>query len=315
MKSKLVMTIEQMKDEAKWLEMRTKGIGGSDAAIVCGLNKWKSPHALWLEKTGQVEPEDLSDNEYVYWGHKLEQLVADRFCELTGKKVRKCGLMQSIEHPFMLASVDRLVVGENAGLECKTANGFSGKQWEADEIPDAYYIQALHYMAVTGFDKWYIAVLIGGNRFVWKEIPRNDEEIAALIEAENVFWFMVENNIEPPVDGTASCSESLLKKYPGGKKEPVQLPETVENKAAKFLELKEMERGLKIDLAQLSNEIKEMMGNNEEAYCGNYQFRWNTVKGRTGIDKDKLKQLYPTQYAECLKMGATSRSFSVKYVE
>ena len=315
MKSKLVMTIEQMKDEAKWLEMRMKGIGGSDAAIVCGLNKWKSPHALWLEKTGQVEPEDLSDNEYVYWGHKLEQLVADRFCELTGKKVRKCGLMQSIEHSFMLASVDRLVVGENAGLECKTANGFSGKQWEADEIPDAYYIQALHYMAVTGFDKWYIAVLIGGNRFVWKEIPRNDEEIAALIEAEKDFWATIENNIEPPVDGTASCSESLLKKYPGGKKEPVQLPETVENKAAKFLELKEMERGLKIDLAQLSNEIKEMMGNNEEAYCGNYQFRWNTVKGRTALDKDKLKQLYPTQYAECLKTGAASRSFSVKYVE
>lgn len=315
MKSKLVMTIEQMKDEAKWLEMRMKGIGGSDAAIVCGLNKWKSPHALWLEKTGQVEPEDLSDNEYVYWGHKLEQLVADRFCELTGKKVRKCGLMQSIEHPFMLASVDRLVVGENAGLECKTANGFSGKQWEADEIPDAYYIQALHYLSVTGFDKWYIAVLIGGNHFVWKEIPRNDEEIAALIEAEKDFWLMVENNIEPPVDGTASCSESLLKKYPGGKKEPVQLPETVENKAAKFLELKEIERGLKIDLAQLSNEIKEMMGDNEEAYSGNYQFRWNTVKGRTGLDKDKLKQLYPTQYAECLKTGAASRSFSVKYVE
>lgn len=315
MKSKLIMTIEAMQNEAAWLEKRKQGIGGSDASIICGFNKWKSPHALWLEKTGQVEPEDLSDNEYVYWGHKLEQLVADRFCELTGKKVRKCGLMQSTEYPFMLASVDRLAVGENAGLECKTANGFSAKQWEADEVPDAYYIQALHYMAVTGFDKWYIAVLIGGNHFVWKEIPRNDEEIAALIEAEKDFWFMVENNIEPPVDGTASCSESLVKKYPGGNKEPVELPEAVEHKAKKLLELQEMARGLKIDMSQLQNEIKEMMGDNEEAYRGNYQFHWNTVKGRTDIDKERLKMLYPTQYADCLKIGANSRRFTVKYVD
>lgn len=314
MKSKLIMTVEAMQNEKAWLEMRKQGIGGSDASIICGLNKWKSPRSLWLEKTGQIEPEDLSSNEYVYWGHKLEQLVADRFCELTGKKVRKCGLMQSIEYPYMQASVDRLVIGENAGLECKTANGFLGKLWEADEVPDAYYIQCLHYMAVTGFEKWYIAVLIGGNHFVWKEIPRNEDEIKALIEAEKDFWYMVQNNIEPPVDGSSSCNEALSKKYVGGNKEPVEIP-GVEAKAKKLLELQEMANGLKIDIAQLQNEIKEKMGDNEEAYCGNYQLHWNVVKGRTSVDTKKLKTLYPEQYAECLKKGADTRRFSVKFVD
>ena len=92
MEAKLIMTVEEMKDHAKWLELRNSGIGGSDAATVLGLNKWKSPFQLWLEKTGQTEPDDLSQNEYVYWGTVLEQVVADRFCELTGKKVRHQGM-------------------------------------------------------------------------------------------------------------------------------------------------------------------------------------------------------------------------------
>ena len=83
----LVMTCEEMKDKENWLAMRKAGIGGSDAAAVIGLSRWKSPFQVWLEKTGQTEPDDLSNNEYVYWGTVLEQAVADRFCELTGKKV------------------------------------------------------------------------------------------------------------------------------------------------------------------------------------------------------------------------------------
>ena len=85
MNANLIMTVEEMKDRKAWEKLRNIGIGGSDAAIIAGLNRWKSPYQLWLEKTRQVEPEDISDNEYVYWGTVLEQLVADRFCELTGK--------------------------------------------------------------------------------------------------------------------------------------------------------------------------------------------------------------------------------------
>ena len=177
MKGKLIMTVEQAADRVAWERVRNSGIGGSDIACIMGLNPWKSAYALYAEKHGDVEAEDLSDNEFVYWGTVLEQVVADRFCELTGKKVRKCGTLQDESYEFMLANVDRLVVGENAGLECKTANGFKSKDWDGDELPDSYYCQCQWYMAVTGYDKWYIACLIGGNHFVWKEIPRNDEFI------------------------------------------------------------------------------------------------------------------------------------------
>ena len=133
--AKLIMTVAEMADEKKWLAARREGIGGSDASIIVGLNRWKSPFQLWLEKTGKAEAEDLSGNEYVYWGKVLEEAVANRFCELTGKKVQRRGLLQMDDHPYIRASVDRMVVGENAGLECKTCNGFAAKEWEDDEVP------------------------------------------------------------------------------------------------------------------------------------------------------------------------------------
>ena len=148
--AKLIMTVAEMADEKKWLDARREGIGGSDASVIVGLNRWKSPFQLWLEKTGKAEPEDLSGNEYVYWGKVLEEAVANRFCELTGKKVQRRGLLQMDDYPYIRASVDRMVVGENAGLECKTCNGFAAKEWEDDEVPTAYYVQCQHYMMVTG---------------------------------------------------------------------------------------------------------------------------------------------------------------------
>ena len=117
MDAELIMTVKETEDRNAWLKMRTQGIGGSDASIIAGMNRWKSPFQLWQEKTGQVEPEELDDNEYIYWGRVLEQAVADRFSELTGKKVHKQGMLRNKEYPWMLANVDRMVVGEDAGLE------------------------------------------------------------------------------------------------------------------------------------------------------------------------------------------------------
>ena len=222
--AKLIMTVAEMADEKKWLEARREGIGGSDASVIVGLNRWKSPFQLWLEKTGKAEPEDLSDNEYVYWGKVLEEAVANRFCELTGKKVQRRGLLQMDGCPYIIASVDRMVVGENAGLECKTCNGFAAKEWEDDEVPAAYYVQCQHYMMVTGCERWYIAVLIGGNRFVWKEIPRNDKEIDLLFQAETEFWHKVQEGIMPEVDGSESCKDALVAEFQGGIAEPLTLP-------------------------------------------------------------------------------------------
>lgn len=305
--AKLIMTVAEMADEKKWLEARREGIGGSDASVIVGLNRWKSPFQLWLEKTGKAEAEDLSGNEYVYWGKVLEEAVANRFCELTGKKVQRRGLLQMDDRPYIRASVDRMVVGENAGLECKTCNGFAAKEWEDDEVPAAYYVQCQHYMMVTGCERWYIAVLIGGNHFVWKEIPRNDNEIDLLLQAEIDFWHKVEAGIMPEVDGSESCKDALAAEFRGGNAEPLTLPDAAEVIIERIRALDDAKKNTEEDIEHHKNQLRRLMGDYELGYAGDYKVTWKTQAGRTTVDSKALKAKDPDIYAKYAKQGKPTR--------
>ena len=162
---KVVVKTKDLSRE-KWLKYRTKGIGGSDVSIIAGINHFKSVHQLWLEKTGQVEPEQ-TDSEFAHFGTLLEPIVRKEFMERTGIKVRqKHMLLQSSDYPFMLADLDGEIndSGEKAIFEAKTASAYKQEAWE-EGIPAEYMLQIQHYMAVTGAKKTYIAALVGGNHF------------------------------------------------------------------------------------------------------------------------------------------------------
>lgn len=170
----------------KWLQLRKSGIGGSDAGAICGLNPYASPMSVYRDKTS----EDLSDldSETMRQGRDLEDYVARRFMEATGLKVRRSNMMyRSEEYPFMIADVDRLIVGEDAGLECKTASAYNADKWKDGEVPLHYLMQCCHYMAVTGRNAWYIAVVILGQDFKYARIDRDEQLISQLVAIEEAF--------------------------------------------------------------------------------------------------------------------------------
>lgn len=183
----------------EWLQERRKGIGGSDAAKVLGVSRWGGPLSVYLEKKGLYVPED--PGEPAYWGTVLEDVVAREFEKRSGLRVqRQNKIFTHPDYPWMLANIDRRIVGQNKGLECKTASNFMGDEWEGDELPDAYYIQIQHYMAVMGWEACWVACLIGGQRYVQKEVQRNPELINTIIEKEREFWeehFL--KDVPPPV--------------------------------------------------------------------------------------------------------------------
>lgn len=308
MNAKLIMTVEQMKYRDIWRQTRNLGIGGSDAGAIMGMNPWKSKYQLWLEKTGQAEPEDISGKESVYWGTVLEAPVADRFAELTGKKIRRAGMMQNIKDPWMLANVDRLIVGEKAGLECKCTNAFSVKDWKEDNLPDSYYWQCQHYMMTTGLPVWYIAVLIGGNSFDYKAVPRHDDDIKALYEAESEFWLKnVKEGIMPDIDGSDSTAKAIEKQFAGNKSDPIELP----SEAADILELlhnfKQQEKDVKAAIQEQENKLCAMMGDYEIGFIGDQKITWKWQDGRITVDSKKLKKDFPEIYAQVTKQGKPSR--------
>lgn len=314
----LILSVKDAEDHEKWLEARALGIGGSDAAVIMGMNPYKSPYQLWLEKTGQAEAPDLSDNQYVYWGTKNEANIADWFQEETGRKVKRLGTLRSKEYPFMLANVDRTVVGENAGLEIKTAGVRQYRKWKDDEIPDAYYCQCLHYMAVTGADYWYIAVLLGGNEAKWKRIERNEEDIQHLIIAETDFWKLVETRTPPPVDGSDSCAAALSAQYKGGDPNySIILPPDIDGVIASLEDDKAIMDALKKQITEKENRLKALLGNAEEGTTDHYRVLWKTQAGRSSVPLAKIKKQAPDVYQlleekGCITIGKPSRRFSIK---
>ncbi|MFM2084312.1 MAG: hypothetical protein RLY95_1130 [Pseudomonadota bacterium] len=200
-----------------WLQHRGAGIGSSDAAVAIGLSPYKSPLTLWLEKTKRKESEDISDKDAVIWGIALEPVLAIEYAKRTGRKVRRVNsLLQHSEYSFMLANLDRETICPFNGtgiLEIKTAGYHSAPQWD-DGVPIAYQCQVLHQLAVTGHDWADVAVLIGGQDFRIYRIERDDAKIADLIEREQHFWSLVQNDVQPRPDGSLDASKALSWMYP-----------------------------------------------------------------------------------------------------
>lgn len=117
----------------EWLDRRRKSIGGSDAAGIVGLSKWASPFSVWADKTGRAPEKE--DTEAMRQGRDLEDYVA-RWMEETGKRVyRLPAMLYNPLYPFAHADVDSMVMGESAGLECKTAFSLDLKQFNGVEFP------------------------------------------------------------------------------------------------------------------------------------------------------------------------------------
>ena len=313
----LILSVKDAENHEKWLKTRDLGIGGSDAAVIMGMNSYKSPYQLWMEKTGQADPEDLTGNMSVYWGTKNEPAIANWFQEETGKKVKRLGTLQSREYPFMLANIDREVCGENAGLEIKTAGISQREYWQGDNIPDAYYVQCLHYMAVTGADYWYIAVLIGGNEAVYKRIERNEEDVQTLIKAEAKFWELVEAKTPPEVDNTKSCGEALGWQYRDTAKITVDLPLDALSILHDMDDAKTLKKELTERITGYENELKAMLQDAEAGTVGDYTVTWKPTKPRETVSLSAIKKKAPAIYRELaekdlITIGDSTRRFYYK---
>lgn len=203
-------------NEAAWKKGRLKGIGGSDASAVVGMNPYKTNIELFEEKTGRRIPEDISDKPYVIYGHQAEPLIRGLFALDYPEYIVECHdwrILQSRQHPFLQASLDGELTdpdGRRGVLEIKTTNILQSMQREkwADRIPDNYYIQVLHYLLVSGYD---FAVLRAHLVSRWGEDVRTqvkhyfiersevEDDLTYLLAEEIKFWQYVEAGRRPPL--------------------------------------------------------------------------------------------------------------------
>ena len=300
-------------DRETWLEWRKQGIGGSDAAVVCGLNRWKSPMELWLEKTGQAEPKE--PGEPALWGTLLEPVIRGEFTRRTGLGVEPVkAILQHPARSYMFANLDGLLEDPERGqgvFEAKSASQFMSPQWE-NGVPDYYEIQVQHYLAVTGLEYAFVAVLIGGNSFNYYTIERNDKVIEMLIQLEENFWVNhVQTHTPPEIDGSRASTELLKRLYPESKPNSyLELPE----EALSLIEQFEQGKADEAEAIQrkecAANRIKEMMGEHENAAVGGRAVQWKNVESER-LDARRLKKEASEIYQQYLQKSSYRR-FSVK---
>lgn len=293
----------------EWLEIRRKTIGGSDAGAICGLNPYSSPYSVYCDKLKLIPPKQ--DNEAMRQGRDLEQYVAKRFCEATEKKVRReNSIVYNNDYPFAHADVDRLIVGEKAGLECKTASPYNKVLYESGKYPDYYYAQCQHYMMVMNLPKWYLAVLVFQSGLYVFEIERSDEEIAALAEMERLFY---ENcmigKIEPHTDGRKATTEAISERFTQSSSDSVDLS-LYSREIEQYFVLKEQRKALDELMDEHLNVVKDFMKDAERGDCGEHKVVWKT-QHRRQFDKDRFIKEHPEIDIGAYMRETTARPFRI----
>lgn len=278
----------------EWLALRRTGIGGSDAGAIMGVSPYKGAFSVWADKQGKLPP--LEDNEAMRQGRDLEDYVARRFAEASGLRVRhEYSMLRSVEHPCMLADIDRRIIGERAGLECKTSRDITMARYRNGEYPMEYYCQCLHYLAVTGWDCWYLAVMVYGTDLLIFKICRDEvlDDIEALIRAEEAFW---QNHMvldQPPApDALDSTAAALGSVYPCDDGTTVCADQDADQALTELAALKAQKRALDRQITERENQIKAAMGEAEVIAGTSVSATWRSSE-RTTISKDKLLAAYP----------------------
>lgn len=308
----------------EWLEARKHSVGGSEVGAVLGLSPYASAVSVWANKTGWVP--DAEENEAMRFGTFAEEYVAQRFSDITGKTVRKSNyIYRNDDYPHLHANVDRLIVGERAGLECKTASELMVGKYQNGEFPAHYYSQCVSYMAVLDLPIWYLCALIGNKHIRIFKMVRPDQdtscpdwcesvtviredEMAAIRDVVVDFWQYVETMTMPPIeDSTQATADTLEQVYPGGDQEPESL-ECMESVLRQLALAKAEKKDVEAVIKQLENQIKGRLCDCECGTCEGYTVTWKP-QSRTTFDYKKLEHEHPELDLAPYKKTSTSRVF------
>lgn len=281
----------QYKDENDWLETRKLGLGGSDVAGVLGESKYKSAVDVWNDK---INGSSFSGNRFTHWGNRLESVIATEFDD-RHKDLKVFELNRTLKKGKSLANVDRLLYDpikkEYGVLEIKTTNSFNYKEWNEETVPQEYYCQVMHYLAVTGLNFAYICCLIGGNDYKEFYIERNNDECNYVLNYCEEWWKKyIETNLAPPADGSKAYTEYQKKKADNLNDIEVELD--IDTTEFDNLKAEIEEKSKKLELIK-QTWIDEMIKSGaKKAKFKNHKIT-TVVQKRETLDKKKLKESIP----------------------
>jgi putative phage-type endonuclease len=260
--------------EDEWRDLRRTGIGGSDVGALLGMDRYTSPYELYLDKRGELPdlPRSEALDRAARWGHLHEPLIAAEFARQHQVRTRRIGLIRHCEDAWRLANLDRQVTGcpgGGCGLEIKNRSAWKASEWgqsgDPDGVPDSEALQTHHYLAVTGYRHFHVAVLINGNDDRYYRVERDESLIADVVALEKAFWQRVHDADPPLLDGSAAVSALLADLWAGDEGSEVVLGETAERLLRQRDELRLQAKKAAAGADEAENRLKGLIGTAETA--------------------------------------------------
>lgn len=304
--------------------LRKTGIGGSDAAAICGISRWKTPMDVYFDKLSTDEEIDVP-NEAMERGTTLEPFVFELLREKYNLKwMRSEKTWIHPDHPFILANIDGILKDGSKILEIKTSCYREG--WGdvfTDQIPNEYLAQVHHYMNVTGVEEAVVAVLFGDRSFlnllarmVQSEgeirtiqaihdldfdlrvyiVKRNEKLGAAILKKEVTFWTEnVLKRVDPPVhtiDDLKLLFPSPVRSEVEADEESIRLVEAIKRREEEIKAIEAENEQAKKDLAAKIGEYETLI-----SMTGDILATWKSQSRKT-LDTKALHLQMPQIYEQ-----------------
>ena len=181
----------------EWLEFRKTKIGASDAPVILGMSPWKTPLQLWEEKLGIRPMQEI--NEAMQRGHNLEPIAREAYINHTGNYCVP-EVVTHAEYDWMIASLDGIAFDRSIIIEIKCPGKNDHHTASLGKVPEKYYAQLQHQLAVIGLDRLHYFSFRSEDDFYLIEIERDEKFINELISKEKDFWDKLQNFIEPDLN-------------------------------------------------------------------------------------------------------------------
>lgn len=297
-------------DRRDWLQVRTRGIGGSDIAAIAGVSPWATPLSVYLDKIGEAPEQE--ETEAMRWGTILEDVVAREYARRHPEyRVRRVNrMLQHRDVPYFIANIDREI--RRAGhppmvLEIKTTSAWNAGSWR-DDVPDHVMCQVQWYLGILGWQTAVVAVLIGGRDYREIEIARDDEIIGYLHEIGHRFW---QEHVVPrvPPAPEALDDDTIGQLHPESNGQEIDLTPLAQDVLREYDEARAAEDAARQRRQAAEARLKQLLGDYERAWVGGRQIRWPTVTTQR-FDVKALKADHPEIYERYVK-ETTHRRFTV----
>lgn len=263
---------------ARWLELRKSGITATDATVIAGLSPFKTPYQLWAEKTGKVAEAEVG--AAAQRGIILEDAVVTYYEAETGRKLKKSnGIVRRKDEPWVMASLDRTIVGEPGLVEIKTS---ASRRWSLYPVPPEVEAQVQWQMLVTGAPWVDVVALLGGLVFRIERVNADSDYQQELLSKAAHFKSLVETDTPPEKVG--ADSDTFARVVPQESEEWVAADSEAERAAEMYDELHAESKAIDEQLLEFAMVLKDKIGDKAGIAGTSWEATWKQNKPTVKVD-------------------------------